>query len=207
MLSRFTLIFAVVICIVILASLLLILGQAAPAIEWDALVGETCELPCWQGITPGQTTTFEALNILQAHPWIANVSTAPGLRENPNREDSEGSITWDWSGQQPRSMLVGGTINVRRNLVQSIQLVTMIPFGEIWLALGWPDRGSVQPSRAYSEEIDVHLAIYTDKGLTLRSIIPRPRQPWTFWHARVEMLFQARQASEAPYYLPCWFCS
>lgn len=207
MLSRFVLKITALLYGIILASTLMVTEERGAPLNLPELLGDPCERPCWQGIIPGETTTFEVLDILQSHPWIINVTTTRSLRENPPQADSEGTITWDWSGRQPAVLFAGGTISIRRNIVQTIHLITLIPFGETWLALGWPDRGSVQFSRAYSDRIDVNLAIYADEGLALRSIVPRPNQPWTFWHARVEILLQAHQPNETRYQLPCWFCS
>jgi len=54
------------------------------------LEGGPCKPPCWEGITPGQTTITEALTILERHSLVTNLETVI-----PARSDT-GATYWDW---------------------------------------------------------------------------------------------------------------
>ena len=203
MLSRVLLKVSAALLVVWLVVLAGVLNQRGDSDAVRAFLLSDCAMPCWQGIRLGSSTLHEAVNVLNAHPWVVNISV------DPNRADMEALIGWSWNGQQPKIIgppILGGLAEVRRGQVQIIRMVTTIPFGEIWLALGKPDTGSVRPSQAFNREMDVHLAIYQDEGMIVRSLLPRPRRLWALWHAPVEIVFQANPLNDSPYRLPCWFC-
>ncbi len=97
-----------------------------------------CALPCWQGITPGETTVDEAVALLKANDWIEAVT----------RTDSPPStvlLNWTWSdaypygsSADPPPMLIG-----RSGIVWQVYLPTNLRFGDVWLTLGKPDGGTV----------------------------------------------------------------
>ncbi len=166
-----------------------------------------CPTPCWQGIRPGVTTAQEAMDLLAAHPWVASVTATAGISDNPAHPANEGVIYWDWNGQQMPvlgAFSLGGSIDVRENHVRVIKMVTAVPFAEIWYALGWPDEGSLRPSRSFGELYDVHLALYKDRGMMVRSIIPQPISLYRYWNAQVEILIQTNLIADTRYRLPCW---
>lgn len=69
---------------------------ATPDAEYmDAglLTGEPCEIPCWQGITPGVSTREEALTILRNLPFV-DASTIQDSRD----EIGWGSSVEGWLG-------------------------------------------------------------------------------------------------------------
>ncbi len=181
--------------------------QPNPALVNFLAAPENCPNPCWQGIRPGVTVAQEAMDILQAHPWVNTVTVTAGISDNPSHPDNEGVIYWDWNGQQAPVLGVfslGGSIDVRENTVRVIKMVTTVPFAEAWQALGWPDEGSLRPSRSFGELYDVHLALYKDEGIMLRSIIPQPITPYKYWNAQVEIHIQANLIADSRYRLPCW---
>jgi hypothetical protein len=55
------------------------------------LGASSCSLPCWQGITPGITTSNDALQILQKSTLIAKKSVT-----SSNPQDDFGGATWKW---------------------------------------------------------------------------------------------------------------
>ncbi|MBU0491270.1 MAG: hypothetical protein KKB13_05410 [Chloroflexi bacterium] len=69
-----------------------------PPADWPTrwLKGIPCRPPCWEGITPGQTTAEEAVEILSRSPVIAraNATTLPV----PNPE--MGLVVWSWVGTE-----------------------------------------------------------------------------------------------------------
>src|SRR5262245_57752922 len=50
-----------------------------------------CQAPCWEGITPGQTSVKEAVEILNRHPF----TTDPRFGSLPS--DEEGTLVWLWN--------------------------------------------------------------------------------------------------------------
>lgn len=46
--------------------------------DTSLVTGEPCEAPCWQNITPGETSWNEALTILEDDPRFANLETVTG---------------------------------------------------------------------------------------------------------------------------------
>lgn len=66
-----------------------------PPADWPYrwLEGIPCRPPCWEGITPGQTTAEEAVEILRRSPIVATaeITTIPLHSEN-------GVVEWSWAG-------------------------------------------------------------------------------------------------------------
>jgi hypothetical protein len=64
-----------------------------PSDDWPSrwLRGIPCRPPCWEGITPGQTTSAEAADILQQSPIVTDIEIAsvPLYPET-------GLIQWEW---------------------------------------------------------------------------------------------------------------
>jgi hypothetical protein len=58
------------------------------------LKGDSCSLPCWQGITPGITTAEEAVVILNSSPAIKTGSALT------IEHGADGQVTWDWLGSE-----------------------------------------------------------------------------------------------------------
>lgn len=46
----------------------------APSADWSLLTGEPCEPPCWQGLTPGQSTSDEVTNFLDTSDLVDHSS-------------------------------------------------------------------------------------------------------------------------------------
>jgi hypothetical protein len=58
---------------------------------WQWLKGIPCHLPCWEGITPGQTTVSETLTLLENSPFI----TRARIQVSKLMPD-DGYVFWDW---------------------------------------------------------------------------------------------------------------
>jgi len=54
------------------------------------LTGSPCDLPCWQGIVPGVTSSVEAIEILQGLPYVKKGS----VKQSGTAE--VGGCTWQW---------------------------------------------------------------------------------------------------------------
>jgi len=61
------------------------------------LKGIPCHPPCWEGVTPGQTTAAEAAEILHLSPLIATVEVTT-TRLTPEM----GEVRWSWVGREGR---------------------------------------------------------------------------------------------------------
>jgi hypothetical protein len=163
-----------------------------------------CPVPCWQGIYPGETTVRESLFILNRHDWVTDVRGTAGLDLATNHP-AEGRLSWEWHLADWEQIAPGGGwLDISGGRVRAVRMLTDLTFGDLWLLLGTPDRGSARLSRAYQNRFVVHLAIYRDHGLMLRSIIPHPVRAWGYWHAPVEIVIPARLLDEPRYVAPCW---
>ncbi len=62
-------------------------------VHWEDrwLKGIPCRLPCWEGVTPGETSADDAVEILRKSPIISKVKI-----QDSNRSYS-GGIDWDWA--------------------------------------------------------------------------------------------------------------
>lgn len=60
--------------------------------QYRWLKGIPCQPPCWEGITPGQTTAKDGLNILQTISYITDAKLHP-----PAKNETYGSLDWSWT--------------------------------------------------------------------------------------------------------------
>ena len=63
---------------------------------------ESCELPCWHGIVPGQTHLGEAINTLNSIPEVSYIETFAEI------EDAGGNVRFDVTGGGYR--IIGGLL-------------------------------------------------------------------------------------------------
>src|SRR5262249_12704463 len=102
-----------------------------------------CSPPCFMGIHPGTTTAEQAIDLLQASPWVKGVSPTTASVGSGARPKTT-NIYWSWSGQQPDFVFAAASreppyLHVRNDIVQYIRLVTRIPYGNALLIVGAPD--------------------------------------------------------------------
>jgi hypothetical protein len=165
------------------------------------LLAEDCALPCLMGMHPLATSTDEAVAALARHPWVDASSVIARKIIIGQDIDPEWHITWRWNGQQPPLLGSGGKAITLNNGLQAIRLLTDIPFGTLWLALGRPQiGGDSAPGLAR------HQAVYPAQRLTLHVTLPPGYNPMAFWRAPVEMRVEAvpEVGSQQLYRLPCW---
>ncbi len=107
------------------------------------IVPQTCSLPCFMGIQPGQSTALEAVTLLALHEWVTDVTdqTSYAALNEPASSGLNGEITWSWSGSQPDWIDPSseGWLWVSRNEVQSMNVTTRLRLGDIRLLFGLPD--------------------------------------------------------------------
>jgi hypothetical protein len=154
-----------------------------------------CEMPCWIGIRPGETTIDHAVELLEAHPWIEHVS----------RDDTPlyTYVYWRWNGQQPdfafndsaRMPAYLWANNNAQGIVQYIALPTRIPYADIWLMLGKPELGAymVSDTRGAATLADRpntrHVAAYFDSSVVVDSSVFCPTRSNAFWQAGVSITY------------------
>jgi hypothetical protein len=136
--TRFLIKVAFVLCILFTVLMLLIQTQPYDNSELRGFLTppDGCPAPCFMGIQPGVTTVDDAIAILQAHEWVAEVSNTGYSRLGLQR------IEWRWQHDVspmleperiPRS---GGRLIADEGVVQYMELLTRIRAGEAWLILG-----------------------------------------------------------------------
>jgi hypothetical protein len=133
---------------------------------------------CFMGIRPGKTTVRDAVTLLRAHPWVADVHTRPPFSQ----------ATWTWSGGQPDYIdsTVPGTIMQREyNSVSWIRFRTRYRYGDVWLQLGTPQTGYAwrQPSSL------LHGVYYPAYSLLAINYIACPVHLNDFWGMPVIVQF------------------
>lgn len=151
---------------------------------------EGCDSPCFMGVLPGETTAEEAIALLQAHPWVAEVH-------------SERVIEWQWNGAQPTFIVPAsiGQVHVSGGgVVRNVQVQTLIPLRDIWAAVGHPPNGLIDLTGAGAR---------MDYPRTLQEVIGATRcpvSPTIFSETHVRMQWnQARVSAYIdPDYLRYW---
>jgi hypothetical protein len=187
--SAFKLTFAL--CLLFTIPILLIQTQPYDDMELRAFLTPTddCPAPCFMGIQPGITTVDEAIAILQAHEWVAEVSITGYSRLGLHR------IEWRWKPNLspmleperiPRS---GGRLIADEGVVQYMELLTRIRAGDAWLILGKAQNytsllqlggpiGGPKPPKPIT-------AIYSNIVFIAWTDCPYQRN---FWNARIELV-------------------
>jgi len=147
-----------------------------------------CPMPCFMGIRPGVTTLEEAGLILTTHSWVR------GVRAFYNSRTGETTmLQWAWNGSQPDwidgskpAYVYGG----ESHTILSLTIETAIPFGDLWLGLGKPDRGALQRVGGFVG-VMVQNAGYFNGSFGARSEFPCPVRRDEIFHAPVSISFVA----------------
>ncbi|MBZ0293420.1 MAG: hypothetical protein K8L99_12710 [Anaerolineae bacterium] len=130
-----------------------------------------CPQPCFLGIYPGLTPS-DMLDILKHNPWVAELDT---------RRSSLGiaTISWNWSGQQPTFIDASetGGIELASNRLDYVFVHTAFSFGDLWLALGAPQKGIAA---------QYHLADYPAHYFSLRTLASCRN----FWRSRGTLIIK-----------------
>jgi hypothetical protein len=143
-----------------------------------AFLTPACAKPCFMGVRPGITTADEAKSILEAHPWVENVNVAISTL-------GYGTLHWSWSGQQPDFINRNhyGLSQIGVPVIESVLIRTHIPFGDIWLAFGAPERGSADSL--------YHIADYPIYGFSIRTYT----ECEDFWDAPADIFIASWHAN------------
>ena len=99
---------------------------------------ESCSWPCWQGITPGVTTSSDALQLLQASPVVLK-STVQSYEQIPGK----GYARWKWKiGKNQR--VLDASMQWQDGIVLNISLYPrIVSIGEIIDRFGPPEKVAV----------------------------------------------------------------
>jgi hypothetical protein len=107
-------------------------GTTSASNRW--LLKEPCAAPCYEGITPGNTTGEEAQKLLQQNPAFSDVEL-----HMPNGAPELSSITWNWSGTQIESEAdFDGSLPEHIIYALGITLRDPIKLNDITSAYGYP---------------------------------------------------------------------
>lgn len=148
----------------------------------------TCNLPCWEGITPGVTQAGEALELLRASSQVEPGSIAVDQR-GELVPDSEATIYWHNTGSPPigEEWLViteGNLAIVRNGIVDSIQLLVdpsscHSTVGEVVERYGIPEKVLFAPRGAVPHEVWHTLDLYYfSRGIAFVAHADRLPQRW-----------------------------
>lgn len=99
--------------------------------EYRWLLGVPCKLPCWEGITMGQSNSDQVVKALQNNPFITNITTE-GL-----------DIGFQWSNKtiSGKNLTTNGVMAVRldnQHTANSIYLLQNVKLGQIIVKYGQP---------------------------------------------------------------------
>lgn len=134
---------AVAVCIISVAILIRVIVARPPTIpppseaELENYFGDaSCSWPCWQGITPGVTTSDDALQLLQTSPLVSQ----PTVRSESSKTGF-GITYWDWKIGDEQPMLTDNMV-WRNGIVHTISLAAFPTFslGEAIDRFGPPDK-------------------------------------------------------------------
>jgi hypothetical protein len=133
------------------------------------LMPADCPMPCFMGIRPGVTPVEDAIRNLAAHEWVTDLNVFY------NRAGRIYLVQWAWSGLQP-AFIDGSKLAytyAQDGLVETINAETTIPFGNLWLILGMPDRGNGS-SLSRRASFVFHNAGYLRSSLGVQSVMRCP---------------------------------
>ncbi len=135
------------------------------------LTPEDCSAPCFLGIQPGITTASEAVDLLENHRWVGYVEPhyiAPGSGVH-----LRGFVYWDWKPDAPiwfRSnddTMLGhdGAFDMLDNVVQSVTVLTNVPYGAMQVMVGRPTGFSLSFS-----DVVVKKGVFVSASLRYRDV-------------------------------------
>lgn len=165
------------------------------------LMPEDCPMPCFINIRAGITTADEAVEILKQSGWVDEV------RVRANAGTRRMRLEWNWNGRQPAFFDPAATNVIQATAyiipyrdfdpaktlgeqarVESISLMTTIPYGDVRLLLG---RGTNRPDyvtvkRYLNTQVT---AVYSDYGLVAQSQpLSCPVSATEFWTSTMRLV-------------------
>jgi hypothetical protein len=152
-------------------------GEATPEVEPEAtaeplrnpallqdtavLTGEPCAVPCWRGITPGETSWDEAVAILQADATLANVQ----VQEDANSDAK--SASWaQIDGDECCQMF---SVDGQTVSVLFLRLAPEITLGDLVEVQGEPAFAVGSP---FTDDQAIVNLIYPDQRMVVYGFVP-----------------------------------
>lgn len=153
-------------------------------------------LPCVMGVHVGRMSYYQALEQLEAHPWVGDIETGGQGYYND-------WASWGWSGAQPAIIdaQVRGLLVMRHARVYRVSLPLKLAYGEVREVFG------AAPLMRQCFADDCHQPFYRERslGLTL-SLPPCLASLDQIWHAPVTLSVYEPEtgvnAIDVPYVLP-----
>lgn len=130
------------------------------------LTNDTCEAPCWYGIQPGVTTSWEAYEILSNIDMITNKSIYGEYKK-------DGTVTsWYWFFHRPASD-GGGSVYVTDDRVTAISLLTVdsLYLKDFIAKYGEPDQYWTEIGYGENREYLEITLFYPNKGYAVDLVI------------------------------------
>jgi len=168
------------------------------------LTTRACEPPCFMDIPLGKARASAAIDLLDGHPWVDHVIVSERFGAT-----NRGFLSWAWNGAQPAwiDTQTEATLWVRDQVVRFVRVQTRIRFGDLWLAVGPPAKGSFRVEGEFLtyKPIIVHHAVFPQLGFTAQFTSPCPYRATAFWNEPVELQFYATLSeSFTDYDLRAW---
>jgi hypothetical protein len=163
---------------------------------------ESCPMPCFMGIRPGVTSSYEAVGILERHEWVDEVRVAyHGVTQFPD------AIDWTWNGHE--SSLISytydgfpqpGYVGVNDGTVEFVSIPTVVSVGDLWLTWGLPDefRYTIVQGNKDSSVTLAYVNAYTRHNFWVSGIVPCPYFP-AIWREQVVVTIGAPQEMFLPF--------
>lgn len=134
-----------------------------------------CLPPCWDGMTPGQTTKREALARLRQHPLVTDLEIFEG--ETPDGKE-DGTAYWRWKGTTHE----GGEVSYLDSTVYEIGISNpsqLLTFQDVIDAYGEPShvKASAYPSSDGSHTVYRLDFVYLSQGFALNWSKSNVRKP------------------------------
>jgi hypothetical protein len=141
---------------------------------------QDCAAPCFLGVQPGRTTLDEAVALLEASGWIAEVERGGRFHD------------FLWNGQQP-DFIDDRALNyfmIRAGVVDQIRLRTRLRLGDVVGLLGRPDDSFSWLTGSGSGVF--YAMIYTRLGVEVSGFAPCPALRRNMWQMPVEIRLQGQ---------------
>jgi hypothetical protein len=196
--------------VLLILILVMVLIRAQPYDDYDlrtVLLPTNCTMPCFMGIRPGVTTMEEAVQLLRASGWVAQVQDDPSTV-------GFNAITWTWNERRPafiradsQGLLLSHTDANMINIVDRIRVETTVPFGYAALLA----QGEVAPitsgPNGSSKQAYLQITDYS-RSMVISSIVPCPVTQRKFLDApaRIEFDRQGMLGSGADYIPTDFYC-
>jgi hypothetical protein len=130
------------------------------------ITSTACEPPCWYGITPGETTSWEAFAILDQLPGVNQDTVLGGY----DREDKLNKIFWYFERPAEDSI---GSIYFEDDRATAVTILTInsVKLAELFEKLGQPEKYWAEVGHGEDREYVNVLLFYPTQGYLIDMLI------------------------------------